>query len=63
MVETVGIYALFKTRNALVLKERDYNRDPIVKILKHTCKIVLIGRSILITEKGNKEGRSVTPIV
>ena len=47
----------------MVLKERNYNRDPIIKVLRHVYKIVLIGRSVLITKKGNKEGRSTMPIV
>jgi hypothetical protein len=47
----------------LVFKERNYNRDPIIKVSGYVYKIVLIRRSILITEKGNKEGRSIIPII
>jgi len=63
MVEIVGIYALLETRNALTLKERDHNRDPIVKVSRYVRKTVLIGRSILMIKKGNKEGRSVMPVI
>jgi len=63
IVETVSIYAFFKIRDALILKERNYNGNSIIKVLRHIYKTVLIGRSILTTKKGNKEGRSVMSIV
>ena len=47
----------------MILKERDYNGDPIVKVLEYAYKIALIRESVLITEKGNKEGRSIMPVV
>ena len=63
IVEIVSIYALFEIRDALALKKRNYNGDPIVEVPGHICKTALIGRSILMTKKGNKESRSVMPIV
>jgi hypothetical protein len=63
MVEIVSIRALLKTRDALILEERDYDRDPIIEVSGHVCKIVLTGRSVSTTKKGNKEGRSVMLVV
>jgi len=63
MVEIVSTCALLEIRDALAFKERDYNGDPIVKVPEYMCKTVLTGRSILITKKGDKEGRSVMPII
>jgi 20S proteasome alpha/beta subunit len=48
-----------KTGNILILKERNYNENLIVKVLRYIYKIVLIKRSILITINGNKKDRKV----
>jgi len=47
----------------LILKERNYNKDLIIKIPEYIYKTALIERSVLITKKGDKESRSVMPIV
>jgi hypothetical protein len=63
VVEIVNIHALLETGDASVLKERDYDKDPIIKVSRHVYKTALTGRSVLITKKGDKEGRSAIPIV
>jgi hypothetical protein len=47
----------------LILKERNYNGNLIIKVSGYMCKIVLIRRSILITKKDKKESRNIIPIV
>ena len=63
MVEAISIGALLKIKNASALKEKNYNGNLIIKVLRHIRKTALIERSILITKKGDKEGRSTAPIV